>query len=391
MRPVFVTGVGVASPVGNDGDTFWANLVNGRCGLTVHDVGGPVVCGTVDCDTSALAPKWLDRTSAAQQMAFVVADAALRGRKGHGGFPREDAMVIVGSGGINVPELLALGDGGWRSYGRTWPSRGLPNAIASFVASQLGVQGPAHTVTTACCSSTDAIGLAFESIQAGRCDAALVIGVESWVTPETVSAFRAIGALSPVLEPEAACRPFHEKRSGMVVADGAGAIVLEADAASSSFAEITGYAATGDAGNAVAPRADGKVLRRAIKRCLSQMHAERQAKPSVVFAHGTGTRLGDQAELTALRAELAGECFVTAPKAAIGHTSGASGILESIAAVYAVSRGVVPGTHNVPDSRWGALSLLQASRETGVAHALKVSAGFGGHNAVIGIGRTHLA
>ena len=407
-RRVVVTGMGVISPVGNDCGTFFANLLDGRSGIRklsakfashlTADVGGQV-----DYDPTARFPRpklaLLDRFS---QFALEAAAQAIR----DAGIELEESLkactgVFVGTGlgGASTMEAgyeeIFLG-GKDRLPPPTVP-RTMNNAAAGHISIEYGLRGPSFTYSTAGSSSAIAIGEACRAIRHGYIESAIAGGAESLLTLGTIRAWEALRALAvtDTEDPAASCRPFSKDRTGLVLAEGAGMLVLETlDQAlrrgARIHAEVIGYGAASDASHLTRPGEEGQV--RAMRLAL----ADASASPDeidYINAHGTGTPAGDVIETAAIRKAFghhAGHIPVSSTKSMHGHLMGAAGAVEFIASIMAIGRGAVPPTANlrVPDPECD-LDYVSNLGRSGIAvrTVMSNSFAFGGSNAVL-IGRS---
>jgi 3-oxoacyl-[acyl-carrier-protein] synthase II len=266
---------------------------------------------------------------------------------------------------------------------------GLTNAPVAAVMRVNGFRGPSSTVATACAAATDAIGLAAILIRGGRADAVLAGGAEAPVSPLVVAGYRRLGALSSSERPPAeASRPFDLERDGFVIAEGAGILLLEErDHALARgariLAEVGGYGSSSDAGHITDPDETGETPARAIRIALAEAGIAPQ-RIGHVNAHATSTRAGDIAEARAIVAAGLGHAAVSATKSLHGHTLGAAGGVEAIAALMPLVRGTIPATANLEDPELDPpLDHVRQTRNTRVDAVISNSFGFGGHNAAV--------
>jgi 3-oxoacyl-[acyl-carrier-protein] synthase II len=257
----------------------------------------------------------------------------------------------------------------------------------------LGLHGPSFAISSACATGAHAIGEAAEIIR--RCDAEVMVcgGADAPITPLTFAGHDAAGALSRRNDdPRQASRPFDAARDGFVIGEGAAVLVLEERSHALArgarvYAELAGYAATTDAEHETRPDAEGVSLGRAIERALAKAGLDRE-DVDAVFAHATGTPSGDVAEVRAL-AGVFGEALARLPVPAIksttGHTLGAAGAMQALAAVKALECGVLPPTSTFanPDPLCPVDCVPGTARPAKLRHVLSNSLGFGGHNACL--------
>lgn len=411
MRRVVITGMGAITPLGHDPQTLWQGLKEGRSGITRWEPGQGEgfktrIAGVVrDFDPAALLPsKELRRMDRFCQFAAVASEQAWRdaGLDHHEALDMERVGVYIGSGVGGLSTLVhnqtILAE---RGPGRVSPTV-VPMMIANMAAAQvsimLGALGPTMAPVTACSIGNTAIGEAFKLIQRGGADLVVAGGSEAALTELAVAGFGNAAALSRRNdEPSKASRPFDGLRDGFVLAEGAAVLVVEAlehalARGAVIHAEVLGYGATSDAYHMVAPDPEGAGAYRAMKLALADAGLA-PGDLGTVSAHATGTELGDLAEAAAIRRLLgadAGRVPVTATKSAAGHTLGAAGGLQAIALAMSLKEGLVPPTLNQeePDARIG-LDVVQGECRPvpGLQAGLSNSFGFGGHNAVLVLGK----
>jgi len=408
MRRVAITGVGVVSALGIGVEPFWEGLRQARSGIrrvTLIDpvaVGVPIAGEVPDFDPErhcAGAPvDLLDRFA---QFAICAAREAV-GDAGLALAPddldRAGASIGTGGGGLST-----LDDAHRRVYAeqakRARPlgiPRSMNNAAASQVGMALGLRGPTVCLSTACASGAHAIGEAFEIIRAGRADVMLAGGAEAPITIPVMLAWEAMRVLAPPRDdPSRACRPFSRDRQGLVLAEGAGIVILEAweraiGRGARILAELAGYGATADAGHIT--QIGMRESARAIRIALAQAGLD-PSDVDYVNAHGTGTRLNDSAETAALKESFgpdASRLAISSTKSMHGHAIGASGALELVATTLAVARGVAPPTANYtePDPDCDLDYVPNAARPMTIRAAISNSFAFGGLNAVLAVKAT---
>jgi 3-oxoacyl-[acyl-carrier-protein] synthase II len=264
------------------------------------------------------------------------------------------------------------------------------NMVAGYIAIDCGAQGPNLVTTTACASSTTAIGTARELLRTGRCDIVIAGGAEAGLTRPVMAGFTRMGALSGrVDDPAAASRPFDGDRDGFVAAEGAGVLVLErmehAYARRARVrARIVGYGASADAHHATAPDPTGDGVERAIRMALQDAGIEPR-EVDHVNAHGTSTPLNDITEARTLRRVFSSRPSVTSVKGVTGHSLGAAGAIEAACTVLTLEQGKIPPTANleVQDPDIDLDVVAGAPREQRISVATSNSFGFGGQNAVL--------
>jgi 3-oxoacyl-[acyl-carrier-protein] synthase II len=407
-RRVVITGMGLVTALGNDVESSWAGLLEGRSGIRRIEAFDPSrvasqVAGEVrDFDAShVLDRKELRRTD--RYIAFGLVGA--RQAMDQAGLPArlegdeaERTGVILGTGLGGVGTLVdGITTSALRGPDRISPflvPMGIPNVGAGQVAISFGMTGPNFTTVSACATGGHAIGEAAETIIRDDADVMIAGGSEAGVFEPMVGGFAAMRALSTRNdEPERASRPFDRGRDGFVIGEGCGVVVLEeldhAQARGATIlAEVCGYGATADASHITLPAPGGIGAVRAARRALEKAGMSPD-EIEHVNAHATSTPEGDKAELQAIRAifgERAGEVPVTANKSMIGHTLGAAGAIEAVVTVLTMRDGCVPPTINLedPDEAAAGLDLTpNVAARRDIKTAISNSFGFGGQNTAI--------
>ena len=407
-RRVVITGMGLITALGNDVESSWAGLLEGRSGIRRIEAFDPSrvssqVAGEVrDFDAShVLDRKELRRTD--RYIAFGLVGA--RQAMDQAGLPArlegdeaERTGVILGTGLGGVGTLVdGITTSALRGPDRISPflvPMGIPNVGAGQVAISFGMTGPNFTTVSACATGGHAIGEAAETIIRDDADVMIAGGSEAGVFEPMVGGFAAMRALSTRNdEPERASRPFDRGRDGFVIGEGCGVVVLEeldhAQARGATIlAEVCGYGATADASHITLPAPGGIGAVRAARRALEKAGMSPD-EIDHVNAHATSTPEGDKAELQAIRTifgERAGEVPVTANKSMIGHTLGAAGAIEAVVTVLTMRDGCVPPTINLedPDEAAAGLDLTpNVAARRDIKTAISNSFGFGGQNTAI--------
>lgn len=400
-----VTGMGVVSPLGNNLPEFWDNLLNGRSGIdfvTRFDVSSlpTKVAGEIK---NFEPTKWIDKKEARRMdrfAQFAVAAAHMAVQNAGINFERVDrdrAAAIVGCG---IGGAIT-----WEEQKENLMTKG-PNRISPFFVPMLisnmaagylsiifGLQGPSMTVATACASASNAIGEALRLIQHGEADVVLCGGTEAPVTPLAFAGFCSMKAMSTEKEnPAQACRPFDQQRSGFVMGEGAGILVIEslehAQARGAEIlAELAGYGSSSDAYHITSPAPGGAGAAKAMRKALQDAGVE-PANVTYINAHGTGTDANDAAETAAIKEVFgvgATQVAISSTKSMTGHLLGAAGAIEAIACTLAVKNGAIPPTINLnePDPECDLDYVPHTARRQEVKVAMSNTFGFGGHNATI--------
>lgn len=401
MPRVFVSGLGVVSPLGVGKDAFFRGLKEARVAvrrvdgdLDLTGIGAKVAapCDAFD-PCSFLPPKRAKRLGRTSQMAVVAAKLALEEAKL---VPDGQGAVVVGTG-IGALEILLENHAMFLDRGPDRVSPFLvplmmPNAPAAEISIEFGIKGPSFGVVTACAASAHAIGLAYEMVRAGQVDWALAGGAEAVILPIVLAAFDRMGALSRNPDPGWASRPFDRERDGFVLGEGAAVLVLESEGrlcsrGGTDLAEIIGFGQSSDAFHITAPAQDGEGAYRAMTMALAEAGLSPE-DVDYINAHGTSTPLNDRVETLAIKklfGARAQEIPVSSTKSQIGHLLGAAGAVEIGAILFAFSEGWIPATvtWRNPDPDCDLDYVPGQPRPGKVRVALKNSFGFGGQNAAL--------
>jgi 3-oxoacyl-[acyl-carrier-protein] synthase II len=404
-RRVVITGVGMVTPLGNDPESTWENLVAGESGagpITHFDTSDYAVrfaCEAKDFDPTT----WIERKQARRMDRF--SQLALSAAR----MAEADSGISVAAAPDRIGAALATGIGGLKSFedclqvliergpDRTSPFsiiQIIPNMAAAWVSMELGTQGPLATETTACAASNMAIGDGLDAIRLGRADAMFCGGTEAPITRVGIAGFSAMRALSQRNDdPKRGSRPFDADRDGFVMGEAGAVLVLEelerAQARGAKiYAELLGYGVSSDAKHVTEPDPTGVNPARAMTMAFSDAGVS-PADVGYINAHGTSTPLGDPAETRVLKLALGEENAYRTPvsstKGAIGHTLGAAGAVEAIFTIFAVQRGVLPPTINyeTPDPTCDLDYIPNEARKSDLTIGANNSFGFGGHNACV--------
>src|SRR3984893_18479870 len=404
-RRVAVTGLGFVTPIGNDVETVWSNLVEGVSGV------GPIThfdasnySTRIAAEVKGFEPeRYMDRKTARHlgrycQFALGPSQQALaQAGLVPGDMDPDDVGVIVSSGIGGMEEIekshTALMERGVRRISPFTVPMMIADMAAGIVAIHLHAGGPNYAIVSACASGSHGIGEASEIIKRGDAVAMLAGGSEATITPLTMGAFCQIKAVSERNdEPEKACRPFDLGRDGFVMSEGSVMLVLEelehAKARGARvLAEISGYGASADMYHFTAPQPEGKGAIRAMRKAIEKSGVA-LADVGYVNAHGTSTKLGDVAETRAIKAVFGDHAYklaVSSTKSVHGHLLGAAGAIEAAACILALDRGLLPPTINLddPDPECDLDYVPNKARKADVKVALSNSFGFGGHNAAL--------
>jgi 3-oxoacyl-[acyl-carrier-protein] synthase II len=406
LRRVVVTGFGPVTSVATGRQAFWEGVLAGKSGIREIEafdtsalpvrIAGEVVDFEPERWMTAKEVRRADRSAQ-----FAVAAAKLAWEDA--GDPATDAartgiMFSTGIGGISSllqQHRVFLEKGADRVSPFMVPML-MPNAPAGNVALAFGFTGPNACITTACAAGAHAVGEAFRLIRYGFADACIAGGTEAAVLPLCIAGFAQMQALSRNPDPATASRPFDKNRNGFVMAEGAGALVLEeAERAVSRgariYAEVAGFGASADAYHITAPEPEGLGAIQATLAALEEA-GEPPTAVDYINAHGTSTQLNDAAETRAIKKALGDHAYsvaVSSTKSMTGHMLGAAGALEAGIAALAVSEGRIPPTVNyeTPDDECDLDYVPNEARQADVRLALSNAFGFGGHNAVVAVRR----
>ena len=401
-RRVVVTGLGAVTPIGNTVPEFWQGIREGRVGIgeiTRFDTESfkvKLAAEVKDFDAAERmdpkAAKRMERFSkyavAAAREAFADADLHLE---------EEDpfrAGVIVGSGIGSLEtvesEYAKILKGNVKRVAPLMVPKMISNMAAGNISIQLGLRGKCTNVVTACASGTHCIGDAFRAIQYDDADIMLAGGAESCICPTGVAGFQALTALTTETDPARASIPFDKDRSGFVLGEGAGVVVLEElqhalARGARIYAELVGYGATGDAFHITSPSEDGSGAAKAMELAMKE-GGVRPSEVDYINAHGTATHHNDLYETRAIKAafgEAAENVVINSTKSMIGHLLGAAGGVEFVVCAKAVEENYIHQTVGTreTDGECDLNYAIGAPVEKEVRYALTNSLGFGGHNA----------
>lgn len=400
-----ITGMGVISPVGNHLDEFWDNLIEGKSGiglLTRFDTSD--LPTKVAAEVKNFEPtEWMNKKESRHMdrfAQFAIAAAKLAVQDSgldFGKVDKERAGTVMGCGigGVTTfeeqKEVLMN-----RGSGRITPffvPMLISNMAAGHISIEFGLQGSSMTIVTACASGTNAIGEALRIIQRGEADVVLCGGTEAPITSLAFAGFCAAKTMSTEKEnPEQASRPFDKRRSGFVMGEGAGVLVLEslehAEARGAHiYAELAGYGSTSDAYHITSPAPGGAGAVRAMRLALKDAGVSGE-DVGYINAHGTSTGPNDAAETAAIKTvfgSYASKLAISSTKSMTGHLMGAAGAIEAIICALSIERGAIPPTTNYgePDPDCDLDYVPNIARQQEVNVAMSNSLGFGGHNATI--------
>lgn len=411
-RRVVVTGTGVITPVGNDVQTYWKNILEGVCGIgvinsiPVDDLPVKIAGEVKDFNP---ADYEIEAPFARKQDKFTVYAVAAAWQA-----VKESGISSAEGGNIDPLRFgvyVGSGIGGFTTQmretekilneGAKWVSPlFIPTMISNIAAGNIAIRnnacGPCLPVVTACATSTHAIGEAFRAIKHGYADAVIAGGSEAAIIPLAIAGFANAKALSKAEDPNYASLPFNKNRGGFVMSEGAAMLVLEeyehaVARGAEIIAEVCGYGNTCDAHHVTAPRPDGVTQAAAIRQALDEAQ---YTSDDVLYinAHGTGTALNDVCETQAFKLALGEDAYkahISSTKGSTGHMLGAAGAVEAVASVLALKNGIVPPTANLDeiepecDLNYTPNTPVEAPLTIAVSDSL----GFGGHNGCVAFRR----
>lgn len=402
-RRVVVTGLGAVTPIGNNVDDFWASVKTGKIGfdhITKFDTTD-YKCH-IAAELKDFNPQdFMDRKAAKRMEPFSqYAVAAAKQAIDDSGLDieKEDPYMVGCAIGSGIGSLQAMERETQKLYEKG-PNRVNPllvplmicNMAAGNVSIQFGLKGKSINDVTACATGTNTIGEAYRSIQYGEADVMVAGGTEGSVCPIGIAGFTALTALSTVDDPAKCSLPFDKNRSGFVMGEGAGVVILEelehAKARGAKiYAEVVGYGCSSDAYHITSPQEDGAGAARAMTNAMRDAGVT-PADVKYINAHGTGTHHNDLFETRAIKLAFGDEAAnlkINSTKSMIGHLLGAAGAVEFITCVKEIQDGFIHKTvgYETPDEEID-LNYCKDSYEEPVEYALSNSLGFGGHNASI--------
>lgn len=408
-KRVVITGMGCITPLGNQADTLWENIIAGRSGVDyithydaseyktrfaaeVRDFDGEALLGSRDA-------RRMDRFA---QFAVAAAHQAVdSARLAINDGNRDRIGVIIGTGigglGVLVEQMQIFLERGPSRVSPFLVPMMIPDTAAGLTAIHLGVRGPNMAVVTACATGTNAIGEATEIIRRGQADVMLAGGSEATVVPLAMAGLSVMTALSTRNDdPQGASRPFDLNRDGFVMGEGSAVLILESlehalQRNAPILGEVRGYGSTNDAYHISAPAENGAGAALCMQQALENAGME-PGEIGYINAHGTSTPLNDKSETAAIKSvfgELAYDIPVSSTKSMTGHLLGASGALEALICVKVLQDSVLPPTINyeTPDPECDLDYVPNTSRPADVDVVMSNSFGFGGHNATIILSR----
>lgn len=403
-KRVVITGVGAVTPIGNNVEAFWSGVKDGKCGIDfIKSMDTENFKVKIAAEVKNFKPedviekREIKRMDKYCQYAMVATDEAIK----------DSGLDLNSIDSYRFGVLVSSGIGGletMESEHKRMISRDttkvspflipmmIENLAGGNIAIKYGAKGPCISVVTACATGTNSIGEAFEMIKANRADVIIAGGTEASITGIGIAGFTALTALSNSQDPTRASIPFDKNRSGFVMGEGAGILIIEElehakKRGAKIYCEIVGYATTCDAYHITSPSPDGEGAARAMKLAIDEANIELE-EVSYINAHGTSTPYNDKFETAAIKSvfkDLAYNIPISSTKSMIGHLLGASGAVESIVCVKSLQEGFIPATigYEEKDDECDLDYVPNKGRIGEVKYALKNSLGFGGHNATL--------
>lgn len=409
MRKVYITGVGCITPIGNDIETLWNNLINGVCGIDF----------ITKIDTADLPVKIAAEVKDFHPEAYGIDKQMVRHNDVYALYALAAAAQAMTDSGLKVGEdvdprrlgvAIGSGIGGIQTFEREHANRmqyGLRRISPLFIPEMIGniaggnvaitynAQGPNLPVVTACATGTHSVGEAYRLIREGRADAVITGGAEAAVCGMAIGGFANMKALTTSEDPMAASLPFDSRRHGFVLGEGSGILVLESEElvkkrGAKTYAEVCGYGNTCDAHHYTAPHPEGRGAAESMRLALEEA-GYKSGENLYINAHGTGTPLNDKGETLAIKKALGEEdarrAVISSTKSMHGHMLGATGAVELIITALALKNGIVPPTLHLdqPDPECDLDYTPNTARKYQADIAISNTFGFGGQNATVAL------
>ena len=404
MKRVVITGMGTINPIGHNVNETWESIKNKECGIQeISLIDSNTYKTKFDAEiknydpNEFFDPKTAKRNDRYTQLGMIAAREAVEDSgitPENSDYSRIGTYFSSGIGGLTTiqEQCKIYFEKGNTRVSPLFIPMGISNMAAGTIAIEYGFKGESMSIVTACASSAHAIGEAYRAIQLGEEDIILAGGSEASINEVALAGFENMKALTHATEVNRASIPFDAERSGFVMGEGAGAIMLEelehAKARGAKiYAELIGYGSTTDAYHITSPSPDGEGGANAMKRALKNANIKPE-EVDYINAHGTSTHLNDATETKAIKiafGEHAKKLMVSSTKGNTGHLLGGAGVLEAIISVKAINDSLVPPTINykVKDEECDLDIVPNEPRKADIKVAMSNSLGFGGHNATI--------
>lgn len=404
MKRVVITGMGTINPIGHNVNETWESIKNKECGIQeISLIDSSTYKTKFDAEiknyypNEFFDPKTAKRNDRYTQLGMIAAREAVKDSgitPENSDYSRIGTYFSSGIGGLTTiqEQCKIYFEKGNTRVSPLFIPMGISNMAAGTIAIEYGFKGESMSIVTACASSAHAIGEAYRAIQLGEEDIILAGGSEASINEVALAGFENMKALTHATEVNRASIPFDAERSGFVMGEGAGAIILEelehAKARGAKiYAELIGYGSTTDAYHITSPSPDGEGGANAMKRALKNANIKPE-EVDYINAHGTSTHLNDATETKAIKTafgEYAKKLMVSSTKGNTGHLLGGAGVLEAIISIKAINDSLVPPTINykVKDKECDLDIVPNEPRKADIKVAMSNSLGFGGHNATI--------
>jgi beta-ketoacyl-acyl-carrier-protein synthase II len=404
VKRVVITGMGTINPIGHNVNETWESIKNKECGIQeISLIDSSTYKTKFDAEiknydpNEFFDPKTAKRNDRYTQLGMIAAREAVKDSgitPENSDYSRIGTYFSSGIGGLTTiqEQCKIYFEKGNTRVSPLFIPMGISNMAAGTIAIEYGFKGESMSIVTACASSAHAIGEAYRAIQLGEEDVILAGGSEASINEVALAGFENMKALTHATEVNRASIPFDAERSGFVMGEGAGAIILEelehAKARGAKiYAELIGYGSTTDAYHITSPSPDGEGGANAMKRALKNANIKPE-EVDYINAHGTSTHLNDATETKAIKTafgEHAKKLMVSSTKGNTGHLLGGAGVLEAIISVKAINDSLVPPTINykVKDEECDLDIVPNEPRKADIKVAMSNSLGFGGHNATI--------
>ncbi|EPH99542.1 MULTISPECIES: beta-ketoacyl-ACP synthase II [unclassified Enterococcus] len=404
MNRVVITGYGVASPIGNDPESFLESLkegTNGIAPITKFDAEETGITLAGEVKDFPFDKYFVKKDSKRMDMFSIYGIYAALEAMNLSGLDKDKLNqdrfgVIIGSGIGGLPtienQVIRMHEKGPKRVSPMFVPMAIANMAAGNIALRVGAKGICTAIVTACASGTNSIGEAFRNIKHGYSDVILAGGTEATICEMGIAGFAALTALSTESDPSKGSRPFDENRNGFVMGEGAGVLVLEslehAQARGAKiYGEVVGYGSNCDAYHMTAPTPDGSGASKAMQLAMQEAGIQPE-QVGYVNAHGTSTPANDVAEARAIKIALGDsykDTYVSSTKSMTGHLLGAAGGVEALATLLALEHQFIPPNINVEnqDPEIDLNVVANESKSAEITYALSNSLGFGGHNAVL--------
>ena len=404
MKRVVITGMGTINPIGHNVNETWESIKNKECGIQeISLIDSSTYKTKFDAEiknydpNEFFDPKTAKRNDRYTQLGMIAAREAVKDSgitPENSDYSRIGTYFSSGIGGLTTiqEQCKIYFEKGNTRVSPLFIPMGISNMAAGTIAIEYGFKGESMSIVTACASSAHAIGEAYRAIQLGEEDIILAGGSEASINEVALAGFENMKALTHATEVNRASIPFDAERSGFVMGEGAGAIILEelehAKARGAKiYAELIGYGSTTDAYHITSPSPDGEGGANAMKRALKNANIKPE-EVDYINAHGTSTHLNDVTETKAIKTafgEHAKKLMVSSTKGNTGHLLGGAGVLEAIISIKAINDSLVPPTINykVKDEECDLDIVPNEPRKADIKVAMSNSLGFGGHNATI--------